>query len=187
MLAKGLDFSNVGLVGVVAADVSLNIPDFRSAERTFQLITQVAGRAGRRQDGANVIVQTYMPENYAISAAAAYDYDNYYSNEILLRKSLSYPPFSDIMSIIISATSNESAEIGAQEVYKTLKHLQITEPGQAPIAKIGNSYRYRMHIKVEPSKRRMHEELLMDLKLSINKDKKKKYHLSIEVNPYSFM
>ena len=94
LVAKGLDFRNVELVGVIAADSSLNIPDYRSGERTFQLITQVAGRAGRGEEKGKVIVQTYSPENIAIEAASKYDYDGYFEQEASFRRLMGYPPFS---------------------------------------------------------------------------------------------
>jgi primosomal protein N' (replication factor Y) len=85
IVSKGLDFPNVGLVGIISADVSLNIPDFRSAEKTFQLITQASGRAGRGSEAGKVVIQTYTPENYAVCAAAAQDYRKFYDTEIKLR------------------------------------------------------------------------------------------------------
>lgn len=94
MIAKGLDFKNVTLVGIIAADLSLNIPDYRSGERTFQLITQVGGRAGRGDKPGKVIVQTYNPDNYSITNAISNDYENFYNEEISIRKDMNYPPFS---------------------------------------------------------------------------------------------
>lgn len=100
ILAKGLDFKNVGLVGVMMADTTLNIPDYRSSERTFQLITQVSGRAGRGDDGKGlIIIQTYQPESKVIKAAATYDYEQFYKEELLHRKIMYYPPYSDIIAV----------------------------------------------------------------------------------------
>lgn len=99
ILAKGLDFKNVGLAGIVMADVNLNIPDYRSAERTYQLISQVSGRVGRDGDGGNVIIQTYSPDNFAIRAAAANDYMQFYRSELSHRMTMNYPPFSDIITV----------------------------------------------------------------------------------------
>lgn len=101
ILAKGLDFRNVGLVGIINADVSLNIPDYRSAERTFQLITQVAGRAGRASGESRVIIQTYDPESDVIKDAAAGDYEEFYRGELLTRNIMNYPPYSDIISVAL--------------------------------------------------------------------------------------
>ncbi|MBQ6582188.1 MAG: primosomal protein N' [Mogibacterium sp.] len=105
ILAKGLDFRNVGLVGIILADVTLNIPDYRSPERTFQLITQVAGRAGRNTSESRVIIQTYVPEDEAIQSAAAHDYERFYEGELLHRNIMNYPPYSDI--IAVSCTEKE--------------------------------------------------------------------------------
>src|SRR5437588_7830787 len=101
MLAKGHDFPNVTLVGVLSVDASLALPDFRSAERTFQLITQVAGRAGRGDKAGRVLIQTYHPEHYALKHACAQDYAGFYEEEIRHRKSMSYPPFVALASLLI--------------------------------------------------------------------------------------
>ena len=107
LVAKGLDFHNVGLVGVIAADATLNIPDYRSAERTFQLITQAAGRAGRGDRRGKVIIQTYEPDNYSLVAAANHDYESFFKEEIRLREFMEYPPFTDL--IMVNFTSSEEA------------------------------------------------------------------------------
>lgn len=99
ILAKGLDFRNVGLVGIINADVSLNIPDYRASERTYQLITQVSGRAGRHSEASRVIIQTYNPEEEVILDAAANDYDHFYRTELLHRKIMNYPPYSDLIAV----------------------------------------------------------------------------------------
>lgn len=116
ILAKGLDFKNVGLVGVIMADVTLNIPDYRSSERTYQLITQVSGRAGRDKDRSIVIIQTYEPENEAIKAAQNNDYESFYRTELLHRKIMNYPPYSDI--IAISFTGKKSNDPGERQTMK---------------------------------------------------------------------
>ncbi len=103
MIAKGLDFENVTLVGVLAADMSLNLPDYRSGERTFQLITQVSGRAGRGKKQGKVLIQSYNPENYSITSAAKNDYEGFYNKEIKIRKDMDYPPFSKILLINLSS------------------------------------------------------------------------------------
>ena len=115
MIAKGLDFPNVTLVGVVAADMSLNLPDFRSAERTFQLITQVAGRAGRARDAGRVVVQTYDPDHYAIRLAAAQDYRAFYTRESAYRRAALYPPFTVIARIVYSARDARLAQSAAED------------------------------------------------------------------------
>lgn len=111
ILAKGLDFRNVGLVGIINADVSLNIPDYRSSERTYQLITQVAGRAGRAGGTSRVIIQTYDPESDVIREAAAGDYESFYESELLHRNIMNYPPYSDIIAVgFISESPDEAME-----------------------------------------------------------------------------
>lgn len=114
MIAKGLDFPGVTLVGVVSADMTLNLPDYRSAERTFQLITQAAGRAGRAARDGRVIVQTYDPDHYAIRLSAAQDYRAFYLQESKYRKMALYPPFTRIMRIVYSAGTLQDAEQAAR-------------------------------------------------------------------------
>ena len=114
MIAKGLDFPKVTLVGVIAADMTLNLPDYRSAERTFQLITQVAGRAGRADDPGRVLVQTYDPEHYAIKLAAEQDYRAFYMRESLFRRKALYPPFTVIARIVFSAREESAAQAAAE-------------------------------------------------------------------------
>ena len=101
MVAKGLDFPNVTLVGVIAADTALNLPDFRASEQTFSLLTQVAGRSGRAEIPGEVIVQTYMPEHYCITAAQKHDYIGFYEQEVAARGVLRYPPFSRVARLLL--------------------------------------------------------------------------------------
>src|SRR6056297_1386689 len=101
MIAKGHDYPNISVVGVITADTILNLPDFRSSERTFQLMTQVAGRTGRGSIPGEVIIQTYTPENYSIKASKNHDYTEFYKQEIELRKKLEYPPFVKLVNITI--------------------------------------------------------------------------------------
>lgn len=192
MVAKGLDFEHVDLVGIIAADVSLNIPDYRSGERTFQLITQAAGRSGRGDEQGDVIIQTYMPENYAILYAADHDYESFYKDEILLRKTLCYPPFSDIIQITVSSQNEQSAEAGAQEVRNLIlskvpedEALNILNPNPAPIAKLKNEYRYHIHLKSMPKMRKNYEYILGEIKKAVNTDKTKDFRVIIEINPFS--
>ncbi|MCF6462703.1 primosomal protein N' [Clostridium sp. Cult1] len=158
MVAKGLDFKNVTLVGIIAADTSLNLPDFRSPERTFQLITQVAGRAGRGDFEGKVIVQTYNPDHYSIQYAKDHDYLSFYNEEILLRKEFNYPPFINLISIVAYGEDNEHISLVAQEVYRLLINTlkgnglnglmgNIIGPFPAPLEKIKNNYRYQIIIK----------------------------------------
>ena len=155
MVVKGHHFPNVTLVGVVAADGSLNIDDFRANERTFQILTQVAGRAGRGNDKGRVIIQTYNPDNFSIECAKKQDYDLFYNAEISMRKQLKYPPFCDI--ILIGFTSTNEAEVKdvANSIHEYLKNRVLTEnlgiilykAVPSPIDKIKNKYRWRILIK----------------------------------------
>ena len=124
ILAKGLDFRNVGLVGIINADVSLNIPDYRSSERTFQLITQVAGRAGRTGGESRVLIQTYEPESDVILEAASGDYEGFCEAELLHRSLMNYPPFSDIISVGFIAEDEETALAYAETFRKRLEGLK---------------------------------------------------------------
>ena len=129
ILAKGLDFRNVGLVGIINADVSLNIPDYRSSERTFQLITQVAGRAGRTGGRSQVLIQTYDPESDIIKEAAEGSYEEFYDAELLHRRIMNYPPYSDIISVVFSADKEEDAMSYAGTFRRRLTDLRSAPEG----------------------------------------------------------
>lgn len=163
MIAKGLDFPNVTLVGVIAADASLNLPEYTSPERTFQLITQVGGRAGRGNVAGRVIVQTYQPEHYAIKCAAKHDYRGFYSYEIDLREKFDYPPFAHIIKLLLTGESEqvlidnakalESWLMGQIEQNPVLKEGLIHIGAYpAPISKIKNRYRWQILIKIRDQK-----------------------------------
>lgn len=135
ILAKGLDFKNVGLVGVINADVSLNIPDYRSTERTYQLITQVAGRAGRTGGKSRVLIQTYEPESDVIGEAASGDYEAFYDSEILHRGLMNYPPYTDIISVGFASNSEDVAMSYAESFRKRLIELKDS-PENTEILKV---------------------------------------------------
>ena len=124
LAAKGLDFDNVGLVGIIAADMGLNIPDYRSAERTYQLITQAAGRAGRGLKQGKVVIQTYEPDNYAIRCAAGNDYDRFYNIETNNRKIMDYPPFTDLIMVNFTAADEKQAAECLGNCRKYIQELQ---------------------------------------------------------------
>ena len=155
MVVKGHHFPNVTLVGVIAADSSLNIDDYRAHERTFQILTQVAGRAGRGKDKGKVIIQTYNPDSFCIQYSQKQDYKLFYDTEINIRKQLRYPPFCDIILIGISSTNYKEIEKNAKIIYEDIKQkiktkkLQIIlyKPVPAPIDKIKNRFRWRIIIK----------------------------------------
>ena len=158
MIAKGLDFPNVALVGVVAADLSLNLPDYRSVERTFQLITQVAGRAGRAEVPGRVIVQTYDPDHYGIQLAAAQDYRAFYTRESAYRRAAMYPPFTVIARIVYSGKEEGAVRAAAQgDEARLAAFLDDTgarrdaiqlSAAEAPIRQIRGEYRWQLLLKL---------------------------------------
>ena len=161
MVTKGLDFASVTLVGVLAADTSLNINDYRANERCFSLITQVCGRAGRGDTPGRAVIQTYQPENITIRLAKEQNYLNFYENEIRYREKMAYPPFCDMIHIVLSGeeeaqVKREITNIGLllgsrAEIQNAL--LQTVGPDPAPIAKIKNKFRYRIFLKAADTQR----------------------------------
>lgn len=160
MIVKGHDFANVTLVGILAADMSLNVSDYRAAERTFQLVTQAAGRAGRGSQPGAVVIQTYQPDHYSIRAAKTQDYEAFYKEEILYRKLMHYPPVWNMLHILAASERQEDAaacmeQIAAwiqKELQKatangTWKQLQVIGPADAPIAKVNDIYRRVLYMK----------------------------------------
>ncbi len=136
MIAKGLDLPMVTLVGVISADTALYLPDYRSAERTFQLLTQVAGRAGRGLLGGEVIIQSYSPEHYAIRAAARHDFAGFYAEELRHRRELGYPPFSRLVRLIVRGESADRAKHEAERIFKTLTQ-RVNEQQSGNVSLIG--------------------------------------------------
>ena len=155
MVVKGHHFPNVTLVGVIAADSSLNIDDYRAEERTFDLIVQVAGRAGREKEKGRVLIQTYNPDAYSIRYAQKQNYDLFYNAEIKMRKQLKYPPFCDIIMFGISGEEEEKVKEMSNQIYAAIKkkiessqiEANLGLPMPAPIDKIKNRFRYRIIIK----------------------------------------
>ena len=154
MVAKGLDFENVTLVGVLSADISLYVDNYRAAERTFSLLTQVAGRAGRGSKTGRAVIQTYTPGNDVIQCAARQDYDAFYESEIRMRRLRRYPPFADIFTVTVSGTEEGRVLRAAVSVRETLRQLclrpelaagepEILGPAPAPVVKVNNRFRYR--------------------------------------------
>ncbi|MFH1798918.1 MAG: primosomal protein N' [Candidatus Omnitrophota bacterium] len=151
MIAKGLDFPKVTQVGVVSADANLNLPDFRSGERTFNLITQVAGRAGRGDLGGEVIVQTYTPEHYAIKLAAKHDYNGFYYEEIKSRRQLGFPPFVGLVKITLRSKKEENVTSNAEKLAERLRlkipGINMLGPAPASMSKLRGFYRWNVLIK----------------------------------------
>ncbi len=147
MIAKGHDFPEVTLVGIIAADVSLHIPDFRATERTFQLLAQVAGRTGRGSKGGEVIVQTYTPENYAIQAAAKHDYQKFYDQELEFRRQTGYPPFSRLTLIEVSSPDEAKVVSEIKKIAGKYPAEKILGPVPCPISKLKGFYRWQLLLK----------------------------------------
>lgn len=158
LIAKGWDLPNVAVVGVISADTMLNLPDFRSAERTFSLLTQVAGRTGRGYHPGKVIIQTYNPESYAIKTAAKHDYVEFYQREIRDREKYSYPPFSTLIKLTFSSTNNKKAEDETNQLMRILenelidKNIQVMGPSTAFLSKIAGKYRWQIILKIPNTK-----------------------------------
>lgn len=154
MIAKGLDFENVTLVGVLAADLSINFPDYRAGEKSFQIITQVSGRAGRADKKGEVIVQSYNPTHYALEYAKTADYEGFFKNEIMIRKSMQYPPFSKLMLINLSSKFEnmlidfaKNMEAHLRDELKNEENLMIYKATQSVVAKISDVHRWQILIK----------------------------------------
>src|SRR5258706_13847979 len=154
MIAKGHDVPGVTLVGVVGADFALGFPDFRAAERTFQLITQVSGRAGRGTTPGRVILQTYFPEHYAIQYAARHDYQSFADKELRFRRWMHYPPFSALANVLVRSDQFEQALAIAGEIGRWLQSarpakVRVLGPAPAPIARLKRDYRFHFVLKAE--------------------------------------
>lgn len=194
IIAKGLDFRNVGLSGIVSADVSLNIPDFRSPERTFQLITQAAGRAGRGDSQGHVVIQTYSPEHYAVAFASQHDYKGFFETEKQLRAYMGYPPYSDLFQIVFTAKREDAAKDGAESWYERIRGRMAREdqemvfpPQQAYLGKIKDVYRYSMLIKCPQGRRAEYSRIVAAVREEDIEKKKKNYTAIVDINPYSFI
>jgi primosomal protein N' (replication factor Y) len=155
MIAKGLDFPNVTLVGVINADTALHLPDFRAAERTFHLVTQVAGRTGRGLQGGRVLVQTFSPEAPAIAAAVRHDYEAFARDELPHRQSLGYPPFGSMVRIVIRGKTESATQALAGELERRLElalqnmpsEVRVLGPAPAPFAKLRGSFRWQLQMQ----------------------------------------
>lgn len=197
IIAKGLHFSNVTLVGVINADIILNFPDFRASEKTFQLLTQASGRAGRGEKDGEVIIQTFNEENDVIKKTIESDYEGYYKNEMIMRKMLNYPPFGRIVILVISAAEEnlvkEKAQILREEIIRNVNTVMeltsndfISDAFKSPIYKINGRYRYQIFFKFE-------REKILKIKKIIKKcvgkfrEMEKKVRVTIDVDPVNMM
>ncbi len=196
MLAKGHDFPFITLVGVICADLSLNFPDFRAGERTFQLLAQVAGRAGRGDRKGRVVMQTYNPEHFSIEAAKNQDFIEFYHKDLPFRKGLSYPPFSRIIQLKITSTDKEKVKQHALLVGEICKKMldkdtenghfiQVLGPIEAGIPKIALRYRWQILLKSVSASllNRLVRAMVAEKKVFANKDVK----VAIDVDPYFMM
>jgi len=196
MLAKGHDFPSITLVGIICADLSLSLPDFRAGERTFQLLAQVAGRAGRGEMKGKVVMQTYNPEHFIIEAAKKQDFFEFFQNEAPFRRALLYPPFSRMIQLKISGSDfvkvkNYAAKVA--DVFKTLleneekqkNRVQVLGPIEAPIQKISSRFRWQILIKSPSSAvvNRLVKSMMGHRKLT----PKSGIRLMVDVDPYSLM
>jgi primosomal protein N' (replication factor Y) len=189
MIAKGHDIPNVTLVGVVAADLGLGMPDFRAAERTFQLLTQVAGRAGRGSLPGIVLVQTINPEHYAVRLAAAQDYQGFYEKELNFRRMMHYPPFAAMANVLVRSEKKEMAMRMSTELGYLLnpppEKLRVMGPAEAPVPRLKNEYRYQFLIKA--ASRKALNELLQKIRNFAVEHKWGATALVIDVDPLTLM
>ena len=191
MIAKGLDFPNVTLVGVISADTILNLPDFRASERTFQLISQVAGRTGRGPKGGRVVVQSFNPRHYSITYAAAHDYDGFAKKELEYRKQLNYPPFGKLARIVFRSRKEDKAREKSSVVAEKLKeitktnggNLEILGPSPAPVTKINDMFRWHLLIRSQ-NHSHIHDALQ---KISDMLKPSKSVQAIVDVDPYMML
>ncbi len=189
MIAKGHDIPNVTLVGVVLADIGLSMPDFRAAERSFQLLTQAAGRAGRGDAPGRVIIQTLNPDHYAVRFAAEQDYEGFYKKEIDFRKWLRYPPFSALANVLVRAEKQEEAlRLATQLGYILMpppEGVRVMGPAEAPVLRLKNEFRYQILLKA--AKRSVLRQVLNNLRRFAEREKWSATALVIDVDPISIM
>ena len=191
MIAKGHDFHNVTLVGVVSVDAGLGLPDFRAAERTFQLLTQVAGRAGRGDRPGRVIIQTYHPEHYSLVCARDQNYEEFYRREIVFRRTMRYPPFSALINVLAHDKDYDRANSTAMDFARELREaakgsgLRVLGPAPAAISRIKSEYRFQVLIKAQ-SRARAREalDIAMDRATAAGHNPRS---ISVEVDPMNLM
>ncbi|MFP4452806.1 MAG: primosomal protein N' [Desulfobacterales bacterium] len=197
MVAKGHDFPNITLVGIICADLSLSFPDFRAGEMTFQVLAQVAGRAGRGQAPGKVVLQTYSPDHFAIEAARAQDFMAFYNQEIKFRKSLQYPPFSRMTQLKISGRDKNKTRQQAEEIGRAchrlqksgetkFRHVQILGPIEAPVTRIAGRYRWQILLKAissESIRQLLHRLISENPSVFSSRD----VYTAIDVDPFFMM
>jgi len=191
MIAKGLDFENVTLVGIINADSGLFFPDFRAGERVFQLIYQVAGRAGRRSKPGLAIIQTYNPDDIYIQTASILDTHKFYNIELAQRKELNYPPFSRLCRILFSGKNKQTVENIAERTGKKLKgnpDYKTLGPAPAPLEKIKENWRVHLIIKTKNRKvGSINQFLYSTIGFAIFEQKWKGVRIQVDVDPISML
>ena len=190
MVAKGHDFPKVTLVGVIAADSALSQPDFRAAERTFQLLTQVAGRSGRGDTPGEVVIQSYFPGHYTFQLAATHRFEAFYAREVQFRRAMFYPPFTVLAGVMILERSREKAAALAREISSFLDSartsaVRILGPAPAPLEKINRTYRHQLLIK-STTRDPLHD-LLRQLQSYMRDHKISPTRVVIDVDPISLL
>ncbi len=194
MITKGHDVSGVTLVGALLADMSLNVPDFRAAERTFQLLSQVAGRSGRGEDAGRVIVQTYAPEHYTMRHLLEHDYRSFFAEEIEFRRALNYPPFGRLVSLRIDGPKPDQVEAKAKKLAQDLRaklagnakwreQIEVLGPAPAPLLKLRNHYRWQMLLKGTQSAVLL--QFASQVRALLPRSASNRLH--IDVDPYSML
>lgn len=191
LIAKGLDFENVTLVGVLTADSMLHLPDFRSSERTFQLLTQVSGRAGRHELTGEVLVQTYTPDHYSIELASVYNFHDFYKKEMSMRRKFKYPPYFYLVLITVSHENNVLAVQRTQTIVQMLmksvkRNTVVLGPTPSPIPRIKDRYRYQCMIKYknEPNLRPLLNKIMEYFSDDVRKNN---LLITVDLEPYHFM
>ncbi len=190
MIAKGLDFPNVTLVGVISADTSLNLPDFRASERTFQLISQVAGRSGRGVEPGEVVIQTFDPENYAIQRAVAHDYEGFCAQELEMRADPCYPPFATLVNVISRDEDERTAQSRLEKLVEAIRRepmsdrrgIELIGPQRAVLAKLRGEYRW--HLVMRSRERNM---VLRLVRVVLDGNQTLKRQLVVDVDPASML
>jgi primosomal protein N' (replication factor Y) (superfamily II helicase) len=197
MIAKGLDFPNVTLVGVINADTGLHLPDFRSGERTFQLLAQVAGRTGRGDRGGRVLIQTYTPEHPCIGLAAKHDYLGFAQFELGFRKEHLYPPYQRLARLIIRSEKEEAARNFAEMLSGAFRAamnltrrqpphspgMRILGPAEAPVFRLNNFYRF--HFQLQSSSSALLHEVIREVLNVVRTPSGVEYQ--VDVDPYNMM
>jgi len=186
MIAKGHDFPFVTLVGILDADMSLHFSDFRSGERTFQLLTQVAGRSGRAKESGKVVLQTYSPENLVLRQAIRYDYKGFFNQEISIRKATGFPPYADIVRVLVSSEDDEGALNATKAIYNELNLIYLENRQKfkffgcmkAPLKRLQNKFRYQILMRIDANDRK----LLDTIFVISDKYKSRNLLISMEIN-----